>query len=219
MRRRNFLILLLMSLSPPIAARLFAQSEVETGNYKGERLSPFDRKYDNSIRGPQKVDIETYRLSVFGMVKKPLRVRYREVLTLPHVKRVVTLRCVEGWSERLLYEGVRLSDLLARAGVGDGVKTVVFQAIDGYTSSLSFDEVKKNDVMLAFSINGRTLDARRGFPFQAVAGPKYGYKWVRWISGIELTDKPHKGYWEKRGYSNEADVKPSQLNAPPNPPG
>jgi DMSO/TMAO reductase YedYZ molybdopterin-dependent catalytic subunit len=219
MRRRDFiLILLVMSLSPSLSSRLFAQSEIEIKDYTGERLSPFDRKYDNSIRGPQKVDINTYRLSLSGLVQTPLSLTYKEVLALPQVKRVVTLHCVEGWSERLLFEGVRLSDLFAKSGVRSGVKTVVFHAADGYSSSLSFDDVKKNDVMLAFKINGKTLNERRGFPFQVVANSKYGYKWVRWLTGIELTDKPYTGYWEKRGYSNEADVKPSILNAPPNPP-
>jgi DMSO/TMAO reductase YedYZ molybdopterin-dependent catalytic subunit len=218
MRRRNFIIMLLMSLSPSLAVKLFAQSEVEIKNYTGERLSPFDRKYDNSIRGPQKVDEKAYRLSVSGLVHTPLKLTYREVLSLPRLRRVVTLHCVEGWSERLLYEGVRLSDLFAGSGMRSGVKTVVFHAADGYSSSLSYDDVKKNDVILAFRINGRILDERRGFPFQVIAGSKYGYKWVRWVTGIELTDKPYSGYWEKLGYSNEADLDPAVMNAPPNPP-
>lgn len=195
-----------------------AQTETEIRDYRGERLSPFGRKYDNSIRGPQKVDIKSYRLSVTGLVEKPLSLKYNDVLALPPVKRVVTLHCVEGWSERLLFEGIRLADLFAGSGPRAGVKTVVFRAADGYSSSLPYDYVINNDIMLAFKINGRILDERRGFPFRVVANSKYGYKWVRWLTAIELTDKPFFGYWEKRGYSNEADVKPSQLNAPPNPP-
>lgn len=214
MRNRAFIL----SLALLIALPVLVQAETEIRDYRGERLSPFDRKYDNSIRGPQKIDIKEYRLSVTGLVRTPLSLRYEEVLALPHVKRVVTLHCVEGWSERLLFEGVRLADLFSRSGVGGAVETVVFRAADGYSSSLSYGDVKKNDVMLAFKINGHTLDERRGFPFQVVAGSKYGYKWVRWVTAVELTDKPYAGYWEKRGYSNEADVKPSILNAPPNPP-
>lgn len=218
MRRRDFIVMLLMSLSPALAGRLFAQSETEIRSYRGEKLSPFTRKYDNSIRGPQKVNIGAYRLSITGLVQKPLRLTYKEVLALPRSSRLVTLHCIEGWSERFLFEGVRLADIFAISGVRGGVKTVVFHAVDGYSSSLSYEDVKKNDVMLAFKINGRILDERRGFPFQVVANSKYGYKWVRWVQGIELTDRPYSGYWEKRGYSNEADVTPSVLKAPPNPP-
>jgi len=218
MRRRDFILLMLMSISPALTTKLFAQSTTEIKDYKGERLSPFDRKYDNSIRGPQKVDINSYRLSVSGLVHTPLSLTYKEVLALPEVSRIVTLHCIEGWSERLLFHGVRLSDLFVKAGVRGGVKTVIFRAVDGYSSSLPYDDVKKNDLILAFKINGRVLNESRGFPFQVVANSKYGYKWVRWVKGIELTDKPYSGYWEKRGYGNEADVNPALLNAPPNPP-
>ena len=46
----------------------------------------------------------------------------------------------------------------------------------------------------------------RGFPFQPVAESKFGYKWIKWINRIELSDEPYEGFWEQRGYSNEADV-------------
>jgi len=184
-----------------------AQAEREIREYQGKRLDPFDRKYDNSIKGPQRVDIEKYRLEVTGLVHTPQSLTYREVLSLPIVKRAVTLYCVEGWNEHLLFEGVRLADLLALAQPKKGVRTVIFYAVDGYSSSLTYKEASRLDVMLAAKINGKVLDAKRGFPFQVVAESKWGYKWVKWVSRIELSDKPYKGFWEQRGYDNEADVK------------
>lgn len=201
-------IALILSLS--FSSRVPAASSsgpVEIREYRGERLSPYERTYDNSIKGPQKVDLEAYRLSVSGLVDTPLKLKYREVLSLPRVNRAVTLHCVEGWSEHLLFEGIRLADLFRMASVKSGVKTVIFRAADGYASSLPYDDVQRLDLMLASKINGIVLDERRGFPFQVVAQSKYGYKWVRWVTSIELTDKPFKGFWETRGYSNEADVK------------
>jgi len=179
----------------------------EIRNYEGKRLSAYDRSYDNSIKGPQKIDINKYRLEVEGKVENSLSLKYDEVLSLPHVKRVITLNCVEGWSETLLFEGIRFNDIFAKAKPSDGAKTVVFHAVDGYTSSLPYEFVVKNDLLLAFSINGRVLDENRGFPFQVVAESKLGYKWVKWVTKIELIDKDYKGYWEKRGYSNDADLK------------
>jgi DMSO/TMAO reductase YedYZ molybdopterin-dependent catalytic subunit len=85
---------------------------------------------------------------------------------------VITLHCVEGWQETLLFKGIRGRDLL-----------------------------------LASEINGRTLDAKRGFPFQVVAESKFGYKWVKWVTRIELSDKPYSGFWKKQGYDNQTDVK------------
>jgi DMSO/TMAO reductase YedYZ molybdopterin-dependent catalytic subunit len=166
------------------------------GEYEGKRLDPFDRAYDNSIKGPQDVDPDTYRLELTGLVEHPQSLTYQQVLSLPMVKRAVTLHCVEGWKEHLLFEGVRLADLFARTRPKEGVRTVIFYA-----------DVVRLDIMLAAMINGRVLDTKRGFPFQVVAESKLGYKWVKWVTRIELLDKTYKGYWEKRGYDNKADVK------------
>jgi DMSO/TMAO reductase YedYZ molybdopterin-dependent catalytic subunit len=184
-----------------------AQPEREIREYQGKRLDPFDRAYDNSIKGPQHVDIKAYRLQITGLVHVPQTLTYQEVLRLPMVKRAITLYCVEGWNERLLFEGVRLANLLALAKPKKGVRFIIFYAADGYSSSLSSDYAIRHDIMLAAKINGRVLDAKRGFPFQVVAESKLGYKWVKWVTRIELSDKPYKGYWEQRGYDNEADVK------------
>jgi DMSO/TMAO reductase YedYZ molybdopterin-dependent catalytic subunit len=183
------------------------QAEREIREHEGAHLDPFNRKYDNSIKGPQQVDIEQYRLHITGLVQNPQSLTYQEVLNLPIVKRAVTLYCVEGWDEHLLFEGVRLADLLALAKPKKGVRTVIFYAVDGYSSSLSYVDIIRLDIMLAAKINGRVLDAQRGFPFQVVAESKLGYKWVKWVKQIELSDKPYKGYWEQRGFDNDADVK------------
>ncbi len=181
--------------------------KTEIREYEGKRLDSFFRAYDNSIKGSQNVDKNTYRLEVIGLVEHPQSLTYQQVLSLPMVKRAITLHCVEGWKEHLLFEGVRLADLFAMAGLKKGVRTVIFYAVDGYSSSLSYEYVVRLDIMLAAMINGRVLDAQRGFPFQVVAESKLGYKWVKWVTRIELSDKPYKGYWEKRGYDNKADVK------------
>jgi len=102
---------------------------------------------------------------------------------------------------------VRLADVLALAKPKQGVRTVIFYAVDGYSSSLDYGDVKRLDLMLAAKINGKILDAKRGFPFQVVAESKLGYKWVKWVTRIELSKDPYKGFWEQRGYDNEADVK------------
>lgn len=181
-------------------------SEHEIREYQGMRLDPFDRHYDNSIQGPQYVDVKTYRLSLTGLVDSPQSFTYQKVLSFPHFKRVITLHCVEGWDERLLFEGVRLMDLLAEAKPEKGITTVIFYAADGYSSALDYCDVKRLNILLAYKINGRVLDEKRGFPFQVVAESKLGYKWVKWVTAIELSDKPYKGYWESRGYDNKADI-------------
>ena len=204
---KYLIVTFLILVSTGLITASVVHAEREIREYEGKRLDPFDRAYDNSIKGPQQVDIEKYRLEVTGLVQKPQSLTYQEVLALPNVKRAVTLHCVEGWQEHLLFEGVRLADVLALAKPKQGVRTVIFYAVDGYSSSLDYGDVKRLDLMLAAKINGKILDAKRGFPFQVVAESKLGYKWVKWVTRIELSKDPYKGFWEQRGYDNKADVK------------
>ena len=189
-----------------LAVCLHAYSQIEIKEYQGEKLSPFDREYDNSIKGPQKVDINKYRLVVNGKIQKALLLTYNQVLALPSVTRAITLNCIEGWSEHLLFKGVRIADIVKSSIINKDVQTVIFYAIDGYSSSLTYKYVLDNDIMLAYEINGKKLDDKRGFPLQVVAESKYGYKWVKWVTRIEFSDKPYEGYWEQRGYDNNADL-------------
>jgi DMSO/TMAO reductase YedYZ molybdopterin-dependent catalytic subunit len=200
-------VILIIMLATVLFLGSAGSPQTEIREYEGKRLDPFNREYDNSIKGPQHVDPAAYRLEVTGLVEYPQSLTYQQVLSLPIVKRAVTLHCVEGWKEHLLFEGVRLADLFARARPQVGVRTVIFHAADGYSSSLPYDDVIRLDIMLAARINGRVLDANRGFPFQVVAKSKLGYKWVKWVTRIQLSDKSYKGYWEKRGYDNKADLK------------
>ncbi len=178
----------------------------EVHEYQGLPLDTYFRTYDNSIRGPQTVDLDEYTLRIEGLVDQRVELTYDEVLALPAEERGITLYCVEGWAERLLFEGVRVADLLALAGVQDGATTIIFHALDDYTTSVPFEDVERLDLMLAAKVNGRVLDETRGFPFQLVAQSKLGYKWIKWIDRIELTDEPFAGFWESRGYSNAAEV-------------
>jgi DMSO/TMAO reductase YedYZ molybdopterin-dependent catalytic subunit len=84
---------------------------------------------------------------------------------------------------------------------------VIFYAYDGYSTSLPLNYILEKDILIAYKMNGLTLPPERGFPFELVAESKYGYKWVKWITAIELSDNVnYKGYWESRGFSNDATV-------------
>jgi len=179
---------------------------VEVREYQGAQLSSVNDFRENSIKGPQLVSLDDYKLEITGLVEKPLALSYAEVLKQTTRSKVVTLHCVEGWDATILWEGVLINDLLKTAGVKDGAVTVIFYAADGYTSSLSLDYVQKNKIMLAYKMNGISLPTERGFPFQVVAESKWGYKWVKWVTKIELSNDPnYQGYWEQRGYSNEGE--------------
>jgi len=181
---------------------------VEVREYQGEKLSSIDEFRENSIKGTQQVDKESYKLQVTGLVTNAGEYTYDEVInSFKHYNKVVTLDCVEGWSVKILWEGLLLKDLLDKAAPSQDAKVVVFHAYDGYTTSLPLDYIIDNDLLLAYKMNDVTLPPERGFPFQLVAESKWGYKWIKWVTKIELSDDvDYKGYWESRGYSNNADL-------------
>ncbi len=180
----------------------------EVREYKGENLSSINDFRENSIKGPQHVAIENYRLEITGLAGKPAGYTYDEVINdHDNYKKVVRLSCVEGWAVNILWEGVLVRDILEKAGPLPEAKAVIFHAYDGYTTSFPIEYVMDNDILMAHKMNDVTIPPERGFPFQLVAESKWGYKWVKWITKIELSDDiNYRGYWEERGYSNEADL-------------
>lgn len=195
-----------------LSACVFPQTEgdyeqVEVREYEGERLGSVKDFRENSIRGPQQVDVESYQLLVDGLVDSPQQFSYDEVLSYPEYSKVVTIYCVEGWEVKALWTGVRVEDLLSEVGVKDEVNTVKFYAVDGYTTTLPLQYVRDNNLLLAYEINNMTLPPEQGFPFQLVAESKWGYKWIRWVNHMELTDDPgERGFWEERGYNQNASI-------------
>ena len=122
-------------------------------------------------------------------------------------KKVVTLYCVEGWDVTILWEGVLVKDIIEPSGILPSANTVIFYANDGYTTSFSLNYIINNNIIIAHSMNNITIPAERGFPFMLVAEDKWGYKWIKWITMIELSDdETYQGYWERRGYSNVGDL-------------
>jgi len=180
---------------------------VQITEYQGKDLSSIEDFRENSIKGPQSVDIDTYRLEIRGLVESPTVLTYGEVVALPPVQKLVTLNCVEGWSVDIMWEGVRLTELLDRAGADPSASTIIFRCADGYSTSLPQKFVRDRDLILAYEMNGVILPSERGFPFQLVAEDKLGYKWAKWIEQIEVSDESDfRGYWESRGYDNDAEL-------------
>jgi DMSO/TMAO reductase YedYZ molybdopterin-dependent catalytic subunit len=192
------------TVPPDVEARY---REGELREYNGVHLDPAIAPVENSISGVQHVDIASYKLLVDGHVQTPLSLTYDQVTAMPSQSKVVTLQCVEGWNVTILWKGVLLSDLLNQAGIQPDAKTVIFHAADGYTTSLPLQEILDGKLMLGYGANGLPLPAEMGYPFIFVAEGKWGYKWARWVTRIELsTDTDYKGYWENSGYSNEGNV-------------
>jgi len=210
MKYKFFIIITILILIISFNITILAQEdiqEVEINEYEGEKLGSIEDFRENSIKGIQEVDIEEYRLIVDGLVDNKQEYKYSVLQEKEHIKKVITLNCVTGWSVKALWEGIPLKSIFKEVEVKDEANTVIFYSPDGYTTSLPFSFIMENNIMIADKINDVQLPPRQGFPFQLIAEQKYGYKWIRWITRIELSsDSEYLGYWEERGYSNSADL-------------
>ena len=188
------------------APRMLYPQEIR--EYQGENLSSISDFRENSIKGPQYVNESNYSLTITGLVNKTIELSYGDVVNgFQKYQKVITLHCVEGWSVKILWEGFLLKDLLSEAGISPEAVNVIFYAYEDYSTSLPLDYILNNDILIAYKMNGLTLPPERGFPFQLVAESKYGYKWIKWITTIELSDNVnYRGFWESRGYPNDANV-------------
>ncbi|MCK5301021.1 MAG: molybdopterin-dependent oxidoreductase [Thermoplasmatales archaeon] len=187
---------------------------VEIRDYKGEKLSSINDFRENSIKGPQYIDRENYTLKITGLIENQKNYSYAEILEkFQSYEKVVTLFCVEGWNTKILWEGILINDILEEVQPTSDAEIIIFHAYDGYTTSLSLDFIKKNNLILAYKMNNVTLPPERGFPFQLVAESKWGYKWIKWITEIEFSENEYyKGYWESRGYSNNGNLNESYFD-------
>lgn len=180
----------------------------EIRNYQGENLSSIANVYENNIAGTQYINVSTYKLTVTGLVNKTLEYSYDDILnSFQKYEKVVTIHCVAGWSAKILWEGFLVSDLLNQAGVKSNATTAIFYASDSYSTALPLDYLTTKNIIIAYKMNGLTIPPERGFPFQLVAESQYGYKWIKWLTTIELTDNSnYLGFWESRGYPNNATI-------------
>ena len=187
-------------------------SSVEVTEYQGQELSSASDFRENSIKGPQYVDITSYHLEVDGLVANPRNYTYDQVKNFQTYQKVVKLDCVEGWSVNILWQGVLVKDILNEAQPLPPANTVIFYAVDGYSTSFPLEYLQNNQIIMAYQMNNATLPPERGFPLQLVAESKWGYKWIKWINRIELSNNSSfQGYWESRGYSISGNLNESFL--------
>lgn len=180
--------------------------EIEAHVFLNVTLASISSQGNNAIIGTQIIAVDNYTLEVGGLVARKLNLTYDEILNLPAYSEVAYMPCVEGWGFNAKWTGFRVIDLLDMAGVNEKGSYIVFFSQDGYSTGLPLTYLRDKHILLAYGLNDITLPADRGFPLQLVADSKYGYKWAKWITRIEVVSEEFKGYWESRGYTNSADV-------------
>jgi DMSO/TMAO reductase YedYZ molybdopterin-dependent catalytic subunit len=143
-----------------------------------------------------------YTLRVHGLVDRPLQLRYDEIRAMTPLNLTRDFQCVTGWRVHDVgWTGVRLADVLDRAGVRPTARALRLTSFDGaYTESLTLEQARRADVMVAYQLDGKDISSAHGGPVRLYIAPMYGYKSIKWLETIEVVDRVIPGYWEDRGY-------------------
>ena len=193
--------------------RMFAVPSRETSYF-----TPNDKFYvvnysDSPFSLSRDIKADQWQLSITGSVKKPKVLRYADVLNRPALDRAVTLECIDNLPGgdsmgTAMWRGLSLKDLLVEVGADtETARDVVFRAADGYDDSITFERAMRGDVLLAYMMNGVRLPKMHGFPLRAVVPGIYGIKNVKWITEIEVYDGDYKGYWQRKGWTDDGAIK------------
>ena len=107
-----------------------------------------------------------------------------------------------------MWRGISLKELLKEVGANEETaRDVIFRAADGYDDSIPFQRAMQDDVMLAYLMNGEKLPKEHGFPLRLVVPGLYGIKNVKWITEIEVYPGDYRGYWQRKGWTDDGTIK------------
>ena len=153
-----------------------------------------------------RTDLASWDLKVFGLVESELTLTYGEVRALPSKEVVADIHCVTGWS-RLgdRWTGVAIQEVLQRCRPSSNASHVMAHCEFGYTTSLPLEVLDDDDVLLCYGWNGSDLSQDHGFPLRLFVPKKYFWKSAKWLRGLEFMPRNRLGFWEQRGYHDDAD--------------
>lgn len=168
--------------------------------------------------GPPKfVELDTWKLSVSGLVKQELSLTYSDILSLPQVEKNRRMVCVCNWSIRRTWKGVLLSTVIEMAGILDREGLYLKQTSIGtkekgvYQATIPLNEAIRRQAMLIHSVDGEPLPLEQGYPLRLIDFGLYGYKNVKGLSNLEITRFYELGEWEKRaGYDIDGTINPKK---------
>lgn len=153
-------------------------------------------------------DPRTWRLDIGGLVRRPVSLSYDQLTSLPRAEQVSTFHCVTGWTVHdVHWAGVRFEHLLDLVQPLPRATAIEFVSMEvPYTDSLTLEQVRLRNVMLAYEIGGNALSRPHGAPARVVIPEMYGYKGVKWLTRMNLVARQPTGYWEGLGYDQDAWV-------------
>lgn len=151
-------------------------------------------------------DPTTWDFKVWGAVRNPVRFDYRQIRTLDAVEVVADFHCVTKFSVLdIKWTGVSFKTITELVSPRPGARHVMAHCEYGYEVNLPLDCLMDDDVILAWSRDGEDLSAEHGYPLRLVVPKRYAWKSAKWVRGLEFMTEDRRGFWEERGYHNNAD--------------
>jgi len=177
-------------------------------------ITPTEHFHIVNYSRPPSINPSDWLLEITGKVERPLKLSYQDILKRPAIEKIVTLQCIDNeiageLISNAAWKGISLKDLNEEAKPHPSVEDVAMYGADLYFDSITLDRAINYDVFLAYEMNGQRLTQAHGFPLRAVVPGLYGIKNVKWLTKIELADNDVKGYWQQKGWTDEASIKVS----------
>lgn len=209
MTRRKFLRVAgaaIAAANLPFGARL-AGAAGAAENFGGP--TPNSQFYITSYSDTPAVNASQWRLKIHGLVRNSTTLSFDQLRALPAVHETLTLECISNPPDgsaigNAAWVGAPLKPILDRAGVKANAVYAVMRAADGYYTGVPVEELARPENFMPYLMNGAPLPPAHGYPVRIFIPGKYGMKQPKWITEIEFVDRPFVGYWEARGWSNEA---------------
>ena len=153
------------------------------------------------------INANDWNLTVKGLVDNPVVINYEDFKGMNSVEEFATLTCISNkiggnLVSTALWKGVRLRDILSKAGVQSSVKYIVFRCSDGYDVGIPLENGMMDGTILAYDMNNSPLTNEHGYPVRAIVPGFYGMMNPKWITEIELVDKTYEGFWQRKGWTN-----------------
>jgi len=190
------------------------QAELPEGFGAG-RLTPLEEFYVQSYDVAPSAVLDNWALDVTGLVEKPLRITWDDLVAFPAQKQMQTLECIGNpVGGRLIanttWRGTLFKAILDEAVLKSDAAHIIFSCEDEYTTTVSLAQVTHERCLLAYEMDGKPLIETHGFPVRALIPGVYGQKQPKWVVGLHVVEHYSQGTWEKDGWSDEALIR---LNA------
>ena len=157
-------------------------------------------------RVPDYPDLSAWDFRVFGAVATPFTLNWGEFRQLPTTQQTLDIHCVTRWSKLdTAWEGVPFSHIAEVAQPTAEAQFVIFHAEAGFTANVPLARAMDPQCLLAWSYDGRPLEADHGYPLRAIVPGTYFWKSAKWLRGVEFSTEDQLGFWERNGYNNAAD--------------